>query len=816
MNRSLALVVGVVLAALVLGAWWFARERSQALELAQTEQATRESSAPTAADPLVAPTLAVASTVPSAPTASDPPADERATVAGNLVLAGRVVWGNGSFAGDAAVTIRSERDASFASDFRSDSLANFRVEVPDRGPYRLTAERTKRGRGSGFPAEGVPCRALASGVLAPRSDVTLVLAGEFEVRGRVLGADGVPPRSFHVRARAVGDELSLERVVSEEFMPLDGHFALALPAGGVLRIAAESACAASSEEVERPVRGVVDDVELVCGASAALRGFVVGPDGAPVARAKVRCESRPTIADRVFVTIHPREWESQPDGSFEIGCLDPGLLRLTAVSDEFTESEPLELELAAGEFRDGLVLRLRRGATLDVCVDFATPDAEREVDVELLDREKRTPRCALGEPSSKEPTRVRFHHENAPLGDFDLEVTIGDVLGYRTLEVPITLRAGGAETVELVDDVRLRTVLAGRVTLDGEPVADALLSVASFTTDFFSVAETTDADGRFECRLARAGDWSVEIEAVGLGARSMDARGTRASIGEDRSWRAHIAVPEVDRWQVEVELGGAALAGRVVGFGTGSVGGEVSLSPVGTPSVSSSDSVDLDENGAFAFESLPPGTYRLEFCSPASRADTERVVAPLEVSLARGERRTGVELALERGSKVILRLRGFPSGVDDGRAYLLARNGFRSSARITVQDDRVFAVFEPVPLGEYRAFACVDRSYGYSEWIALTEARHEVDLAARPPARVVVREPTTEGAPSICDFAVLPRGERLEVPVCSDERPDGRSYALFVPPGEWNLRVDLADGRTSLQPFTARLGETTEVVVRVE
>src|SRR5262249_2596726 len=121
----------------------------------------------------------------------------------------------------------------------------------------------------------------------------------------------------------------------------------------------------------RPVRVTVPasaPVELVLKAATSVKGLVLDPNGAPVARAT----ARPSGGD---------EGRTDAQGAFPLYRLPAGPLTLTASASGFAPSEPLELEVATGQAIDGAVLRLRVGGTItgEVLGLDAQPESERSV-----------------------------------------------------------------------------------------------------------------------------------------------------------------------------------------------------------------------------------------------------------------------------------------------------------------------------------------------------------------------------------------------------------------------------------------------------
>jgi hypothetical protein len=104
------------------------------------------------------------------------------------------------------------------------------------------------------------------------------------------------------------------------------------------------------ERIERTLPGDASALDFVLPRAGEIRGVVLGADGAPVGSAEVLLDagSRPRA----------RRARTDAEGRFAFERAAAGPCRLVAWSEDLPQSEPVELDLRAGETASGVELRL--------------------------------------------------------------------------------------------------------------------------------------------------------------------------------------------------------------------------------------------------------------------------------------------------------------------------------------------------------------------------------------------------------------------------------------------------------------------------
>ena len=272
-------------------------------------------------------------------------------------LTGRVVDGDGKpvkgaevrvidqlRGGDAAVERRTTSDDKGV--FRVGGLAASRYRVEVRPPDALVERREA--------VELARGRTLDLGTFRARPGLAL--------SGTVTGDDRTPLEGIALRAfRRLGQGRALERRGTSD---AEGRFRLGGLAEGRYDLDVDPKSAGSWLPAEREDLAVPGPpVELKLERGAVIRGTATGPDGAApeglsvwaltgaTERGSSRAVGRATIEDRAT-------------GAFRIEGLPAGEVSVHAAARRLAPAASEPLDLAAGEERTGLALRLARGLRL--------------------------------------------------------------------------------------------------------------------------------------------------------------------------------------------------------------------------------------------------------------------------------------------------------------------------------------------------------------------------------------------------------------------------------------------------------------------
>jgi len=412
---------------------------------------------------------------------------------------------------------------------------------------------------------------------------------------------GRPVRSFSVSAMPRGDGIlgaSHLRPVRGRFQSAAGEFALEGLADGEweVTVSATSHADSTARRIEIPGGGTE---RFVLARAASLEGTVRDPRGEPLASAQVRIDQ----SDGKGL-----ELEAGAGGVFKAAELAPGRVTLRAQAEGHASSTPLELQLLAGQKREGLVLALRAGASIRGVIH---PGQEVRAGR----------RVELSGPTHRATTSdsdASFAFEGLEPGEYQVALAAVSSGGEerqdwllslaRRSQVDVTLAVGEEAQVVLgtpsPDEVRVR----GRVLRKGEPVAGATVTVAERTQPGeLSGGAKTDADGRYALTLERPGAWIFRV--------SRDTFGGAVSFEVD--------VPAGGASALDLVLPRARVLGRVTEPG-GAPAAKVAVQLVraddggggGVQSWLDRRRVTTDAGGAYAFDDVMPGEYKVVLGGP--------------------------------------------------------------------------------------------------------------------------------------------------------------------------------------------------------
>jgi hypothetical protein len=353
-------------------------------------------------------------------------------------------------------------------------------------------------------------------------------AGLARIRGRLVDPIGTPLAGVTLELAC---HPSVERVVPEGLLPLptskpvsqltaqtdaDGRFEFALPRNlqGSLGLPEQRLVWQTTPPPILGSRGDQDLGNLVAMAAAQVSGVVRDAMGQPVAGAKVRAAT-----DQLFGDFGDRRGPvatTAADGSFALAGLAAGRWLLRVASPQHLPLSQ-DLQLAVGEHRRDLLLRLQAGASIggQVLDDRGIPVAG--VQVAGLRKELR---------GGVEVERLQF--DDAATTDAGGYFVLGGVAGASTslrtrspAHAPASVAEVEAGTMDLVIRIdrlaELRGVLRGS---DGAPIAGSMVRLeraasATWTPDFDGPGlASTSADGSFVLQGVRPGQYDLVAEGA--------------------------------------------------------------------------------------------------------------------------------------------------------------------------------------------------------------------------------------------------------------------------------------------------------------
>ncbi|HEV8582481.1 MAG TPA: carboxypeptidase-like regulatory domain-containing protein [Thermoanaerobaculia bacterium] len=602
-----------------------------------------------------------------------------------------------------------------------------------------------------------------AGVEAPTvRPLAVVLEPASRLRGRVEDASGEPVPGASVRLRpappppgTVGLEPRRSDNTEDVQAGHDGTFTFAEVAPGAvtLEASAEGFVPPDPVEVRVPPGGEVQDVVLVLGRGAGVSGWITA-GGEPVAGAHVRSG--------------PAQAESDAEGRYRLVGVPPGLKALV-LSHPAYKGRTQWVDVQPGENR--VDLTLEKGATVSGRVVDEAGAPRLGAELTLKNRSERGPR---GYRASSGPDG-RFEILAVADGSFDLEA---EAEGFALAVHPAVVEVAGRDVGGLEVVLRRGATLSGRI-LGLEPSQLAAVEVTAERAGWPSRSATVDHAGRYEIAALEAGDWHLRARLFG-GRREADA------------W---VAITPGDR-EVERDLklgGGLALGGLVLIEDRPLPQTRVSLRGL---DVTAERGVTTDHQGAFRFEDLEPGRYRVEV------THAERMLSQSEDLELAADREIVIEIATAALVGTVVAA-GSGEGVAEALVYLQRLLGGTEPGSLTTVGTNAAGSFVTASLapGRYRLTV---RGDGYAP------EERIVDVAAGAPAEPLTIEldPTTglalivrraSGEPPVWATVIVldesGRQVHMEEPRLSD---NGRGYLQQVPPGRWTVLVKAAGSAVGL------------------
>ena len=768
-----------------------------------------------------------------------------------LHLAGVVTFPDGVPAAGASVRVRPDLGENVAgspvdprdyigaeSEVDAHDDGSFRIAGLGPGPWVLESQlRIEEG------SEAFPRRALGRwtvshrGVRATADELVLALEAPVGVHGTVVDAEGAPVPAFTIRGSRAGSQWymppSEER--SKTFEAQDGAFSFPDLRSGDWTFVAEAEGRAPSEEIELALPSE-EELAFVLHRPVLIAGTVVDPDGAPVPGAEVAKELEGT---EVFEAMQGRgDWPvatTDEAGGFVLEGLAPGAGSVVAKRDGFASSEAVAYELDEGEQSTGLVLRLRNGGAISG--EVYGPDGDRAAGCVVI----------LQMPTMEER---RFLNTGAD-GTFDergltpgawqvqafpgIDALQGDDGG--TVDQGTLLAALKMKTVQLADEAAEHVVLGappaepvrvhGRVTLAGDPVADAVVSfvpAGGEGMEFLKI-DTASSDGAYDIRLDQPGDYLVTIQSAGATLQQNSVEFRRK-------------VPSGEEHELDFEMPLGRITGRVRGpDGDPLAGARVTLNMegglvFGTVFGGQYNETATDEDGDYEILFVRPGSYSVAAGGSllgglfGDRQGMGRVVTTVDVD--EGEWVRGVDFRLEEPGSLEGTVRDAAGKPVSGAAIFVRDEAGRLVELFSLATTNASGRFEYPGLapGEYTVTARTSSQAAAapaSVRVRSGEAS-QVTVAVEPGTVLIVTLTDKTGADipsrvSVVDaqgremngmLGLAEIMERYSGGIGSTEQRVGP-----LPPGKYRVQAVAEDGRSTERPVTLSGQDERKVRLRL-
>ncbi|MFL6197864.1 MAG: carboxypeptidase regulatory-like domain-containing protein [Thermoanaerobaculia bacterium] len=603
------------------------------------------------------------------------------------------------------------------------------------------------------------------GVEAPTArPLTVALERASRLRGRVEDAAGEPVPGASVRLRpappppgTVGVEVRRSENTADVEAGSDGSFAFAEVAPGAVALEASAEGFLPPEPVELQVPSD-GEVRLVLGRGAVVAGSITNATGEPVAGAQVR--------------IGGTRSESDAEGRYRLAGIPPGPAPL-AVSHPAYKPKGQPVDVQPGENRADVMLE--RGASVSGRVVDEAGVSRPGAELTLRNRGER----GLRGYRASSGAGGRFEILAVADGSFDLEA---EADGFAPAVHPAVVEVAGRDVGGLEVVLRRGATLSGRI-LGLEPGQMAAVEVTAERDGRQPRSGMVDHTGRYEIAALEAGDWHLKARLAG-GRREADA------------W---VAIAAGDREaERDLELGGGLALDGLVRFEDRPLpGAQVRLRGL---DVTVERSLTADYQGAFRFEDLEPGRYRVEV------THAERMLSQSEDLELAADREIEIEIATATLAGTVVAA-GSGEGVAEALVYLQRLLGGDEPGPLTTVGTNAAGSFVTASLapGRYRLTV---RGAGYAPAERIVDA--EAGVAAEP--LTIELDPTTglaltvrraAGEPPVwATVVVLDEGGRpvhVEEPRLSDR---GRGFLQQVPPGRWTLLIKAAGSAAALARTT--------------
>jgi protocatechuate 3,4-dioxygenase beta subunit len=469
----------------------------------------------------------------------------------------------------------------------------------------------------------------------PVTDVEVLMDIGVKLTGRVTGPDGGPLAGVTVRQDQMqgGRMMRFDAMDTTTVTDPRGEYTIeALEAGEKTFQFSRQGYLNEWKSVTLSTGSARLDAQLSTGVR--LTGSVVAEGGGPVGDAVVTASS---ASDSAF---GPKQARTDGSGNFQIEGLAPGHYRLTATKSGYANGTLLDFDVAAGA---PARITMKSGG---IIIGRVTGLTEQELQSATV-----TANSPSGNASAPVDSTGSFRIEGSPTGTVRLAARTGQMFGANAKSSPmksIQVDPGSSVTVDL--EFKSNTVVRGRVTRDGQPLANAALAFMPKSAQAqTNASSTTDSAGNYEVSGLDDAQYNVQV---------MD-------FGRLNPFTTTYEVKGSGTFDIDIKA--SSVRGRVTDANTGAalVDARVELRPSTGESFMGSRVVMTDAAGGFTLDGVARGTYE-------AKADKEGYGHEIR-SITVGDSSNDLEFKLAPGAGITLT-------VVDGRDNRMISAGI---ARIT-------------------------------------------------------------------------------------------------------------------------------------
>lgn len=457
--------------------------------------------------------------------------------------------------------------------FTSDD-GTFTLENVPPGPTELVVSAP------GFTTQHIPGLTVEDGKTL--SDVEVDLGSGARLTGRVTATDGTPLSGVSValdsgNSGGGGRVLRIGGSDTSTTTDPNGEYTLdSVDPGQQTFVFAHDGYLSASRTINISGKGAQLDVQLSSGIS--LGGMVVTDAGAPVADATVSARS---ASDASF----GRQAQTDSGGNFQIAGVAPGHYTITATKSGLAEGIIRDFDASSGAPARVVMIS---GGTITGHVTGLTEAELQQATV--------TANGANGNAQAAVDGSGSYQITGVPTGTVRVSARTGGGMGGGKSSMTQTVEIDPGSSVQVDLQFKSGTVVSGRVTQNGQPMANATINFLPAGGQAQTRSSgTTDANGSYSVNGLDDGPYAVSVLdlnrlATFSGSYTVSGSGT-----------------------YDIDIKSVSVNGTVVDATTGQpvAGAEVQILPAGgnTPTMSMR-SAQTDPSGAFSIDNVQSGSYQ--------------------------------------------------------------------------------------------------------------------------------------------------------------------------------------------------------------
>ncbi len=530
-------------------------------------------------------------------------------------------------------TVRLSRDGGDVSLLETPVEGSVTSEPLEAGTYSISASAP------GHEPTSLEPRELTPGETA-RVELTLVAGGRL-LTGQVTDASGGPIAGARIDAAKLGAMVRPSAAVASTQTGADGKYSLSVSEGQLLVAASEPSYAPQSRYVEVGANGAVASFALVPG--GVIEGIVRDEATREPIAAAVVTARRDTAAMQLGERARQQAIAGK-DGRFRIAGLRPGAYELAGVAGARVSRAPTIVGLGVAEQVTDIEILVSRAATVRGIVLDENNAPAPGVGVTMFGRGGRG-----GEVEATSDAKGAFVLEGIGAGRYMLTGSGDDYVAMGATRVEVASQD--------IDGVKVNVRRGAKITGHVEPRQVCEIKLEDdddggnpMHAISMIAPTTTKADGNFELKPV---DLSKYIVSAKCGSGAQGSKRITVAAGTN-----DVVVPV---------KGGASIAGTVVDRSGKPVagitvmatpGGDTERTTIVNGMVTSGEQTLTNAQGMFELRGLAAGPYRLGALDRGRPVPTD---GDESVTLAEGEKKTGVKLSVERSDGVI---RGVVTGPD--------------------------------------------------------------------------------------------------------------------------------------------------------